>query len=180
VSPLLHIVCDRPEHLADFIRLNEIWIQEHFSLESADRALAADPGSIARAGGHTLCAVEEGRVLGAVALFRHGDHFELARMAVAPDCRRRGIGRTLAIAAIGKAADRGARKIILLSNTVLAPAMALYRSLGFQVIRTGQHPEYARCNVVMEKMLVERASPFRPAAPVQVPEVAGFRADPGE
>jgi hypothetical protein len=40
----MDIICDRPEHLAEFIRLNEIWIKEHFSLEPADRALAADPG----------------------------------------------------------------------------------------------------------------------------------------
>lgn len=150
--------CDRPEHLVDLIRLNELWINEHFALEEADRVLAADPQSIGRGGGHTICAIEDDRVVRAVALFRRDDeHFELARMAVDPACRRRGIGRALALAAIEKATERGAKKISLLSNTVLKPAIALYRSLGFRVVREGQHPEYARCNIVMEKTLGERA-----------------------
>lgn len=150
----MDIFCDRPEDLADLIRLNELWIKEHFSLEAADRSLAADPGSILRGGGHTICAVEDGRVVGAVALFQRGEqHFELARMAVDPDYRRRGIGRALALFALEKGLERGARRITLLSNTVLEPAIALYRSLGFRAVREGQDPEYARCNVVMEKTL---------------------------
>lgn len=150
----MEIICDQPEHLAEFIRLNEIWIKEHFSLESSDRALAADPGVIARGGGHTLCAIEDGCVVGVVALFRRGEEqFELARMAVDPTCRGRGIGRLLALSAIQKAIHRKAKTISLLSNTALGPAISLYRSLGFRVVREGQHPEYARCNVVMEKAL---------------------------
>ncbi len=156
----MDIICDRPEHLPDLIRLNELWIKQHFSLEAVDRALAADPQSIVRGGGHTICAVEDGRVVGVVALFRCDEgHFELARMAVEPTHRQRGIGRTLAVAAIGKAAERKATRITLLSNTILAPAIGLYRSLGFRVVREGQHPEYARCNIVMEKALGENALP---------------------
>lgn len=152
----MDIIYDRPEHLADLIRLNELWIEEHFALEDVDRALAADPGTIGREGGHTICAIEDGRVVGAVALFRRDDdHFELARMAIDPTYRRRGIGRALALSAIEKAAERGAKRITLLSNLVLGPAIALYRSLGFRVVREGQHPEYARCNIIMEKTLGE-------------------------
>jgi ribosomal protein S18 acetylase RimI-like enzyme len=162
----MDVICDRPEHLAEFIRLNEIWIQEHFSLESADRALAADPGAIARAGGHTICAVEEGSVVGVVALFRRGEgQFELARMAVEPNCRGRGIGRILALSAIQKAVGRKAKTITLLSNTALGPAISLYRSLGFRVVHTGQHLEYARCNVVMEKTL-GKGGPSQPSFPL--------------
>jgi putative acetyltransferase len=150
----MEIIYDRPEHLAEFIRLNEIWIKEHFALEANDRALAADPGSIARGGGHTMCAVKDGRVVGAVALIRRSeDQFELAKMAVDPDHRGHGIGRALALAAIRKAADRNAKTITLFSNTVLGPAISLYRSLGFRVVHEGPHPEYARCNVIMEKTL---------------------------
>lgn len=164
----MDIICDQPEHLPDLIRLNEIWIKEHFSLEAVDRALAADPQSIARDGGHTICAVEDGRVVGAVALFRGDEgHFELARMAVEPTRRQRGIGRALALAAIRKATERGATRLTLLSNTMLAPAIGLYRSLGFQVVLEQQHPEYARCNIVMEKALGESALPPQAISPGQ-------------
>lgn len=172
----MDIICDRPEHLPDLIRLNEIWIKEHFSLEAVDRALAADPGSIARGGGHTICAVEDGRVVGAVALFRWDEeHFELARMAVEPTRRQRGIGRALALSAIEKAAERGATRITLLSNTILAPAIGLYRSLGFRVVREGQHPEYARCNIVMEKALGESALSPQAISRGQGPKLVGKR-----
>ncbi len=168
----MEIIYDRPEHLTELVRLNEIWIKEHFSLESADRELAADPAAISRGGGHTICAVEDGRVVGVVALFRRGEEqFELARMAVDPNCRGRGIGRILALSAIQKAVQRKARTLSLLSNTALGPAISLYRSLGFRVVQEGQHPEYARCNVVMEKALLPTPS-FRPG---KIPGLAGKR-----
>ncbi|MFY9259724.1 MAG: hypothetical protein WAO71_04365 [Gallionella sp.] len=37
---------DNEHHCKDFVRLNEHWITEHFSIEGADRKLAADPFQI--------------------------------------------------------------------------------------------------------------------------------------
>lgn len=172
----MEIVCDKPEHLGEFVRLNELWIREHFSLESADRALAADPGAIARRGGHTLCALKGSCVVGAVALFRRADdEFELARMAVDPRYRGRGIGRALGLAALDKALGRGARLVHILSNTALTPATSLYRSLGFRIVRTGKHPEYSRGNVVMEKPLEQNQFPPPAVMLDAVPGLAGKR-----
>lgn len=144
------IESDRPDCFPDFIRLNEAWITEHFQIEAMDRDLSADPGRVLREGGHIFSATIDGIVIGVAALFRDGpDQFELARMAVDPAYRGRGIGRALALAALQKARDEGAIRVSLGSNTTLAPAIALYRSLGFRVVREGAHPEYARCNIVM-------------------------------
>ena len=141
---------DRPDCFSDFIRLNELWITEHFEIEAADRHLSADPGRIIREGGHIFSTIVDDIVVGVAALFRDGpDQFELARMAVDPAYRGRGIGRALALAALQNARDEGATRVSLGSNTKLAPAIALYRSLGFTVVREGAHPEYARCNIVM-------------------------------
>jgi ribosomal protein S18 acetylase RimI-like enzyme len=144
------IESDRPDCFPDFIRLNEAWITEHFNIEPTDRQLSADPGRVLRDGGHIFSATIDGAVIGVAALFRDGPHqFELARMAVDPAYRGRGIGRALAVAALQKARDEGATRVSLGSNTKLAPAIALYRSLGFTVVREGAHPQYARCNIVM-------------------------------
>ena len=141
---------NRPDCFADFIRLNEVWITEHFEIEAMDRHLSEDPGRILREGGHIFSATIDSIVVGVAALFRDGpDQFELARMAVDPAYRGQGIGRALAVAALQKARDDGATRVCLGSNTKLAPAIALYRSLGFTVVREGPHPEYARCNIVM-------------------------------
>jgi ribosomal protein S18 acetylase RimI-like enzyme len=150
LSQTMIIERDSPDCLSDFIRLNEAWISEHFEIEAMDRHLSEDPGRVLREGGHIFSATIDGIVVGAAALFRDGpDQFELARMAVDPAYRGQGIGRTLAVAALQKARDDGATRVSLCSNTKLAPAIALYRSLGFTVVREGAHPEYARCNVVM-------------------------------
>jgi|GEM_PF-354647 len=147
---------DIPAHFADFVRLNEAWISEHFSLEEPDAMLARDPGVIVRSGGHIFAAVIDGQVVGAAALFRHADgELELARMAVTPEHRRKGIGRALALAVIDKARAVGAPKITLLSNTKLSAAIALYESLGFLAVEQGDHPRYARCNIVMDKILID-------------------------
>ena len=141
---------NKPDCFPDFIRLNEAWITEHFEIEAMDRHLSDDPGRVLREGGHIFSATIDGKVVGVAALFRNRpDEFELARMAVDPAYRGRGIGRALALAALQNARDEGAARVSLGSNTKLTPALALYRSLGFTVVREGQHPEYARCNITM-------------------------------
>jgi ribosomal protein S18 acetylase RimI-like enzyme len=145
------IEIDNPGHCDAFIRLNEQWIGEHFALEEADRRLASDPFGIVREGGHILSLVEDGAVVGVCALLRgDGQRFQLARMAVDPRQRGKGHGDTLMVAALRQARADGAASVYLLSNTVLAPAIALYRKHGFRTVSEGTHPQYARCNIVME------------------------------
>src|SRR5262245_6520488 len=120
----MQIEIDNDRHCADFVRLNELWIKEHFALEGADQKLAEDPYQIVRDGGHLLSVVDGGRVVGVCALFRESsDRFELARMAVEPIERGKGYGDALIGAAIKIAREDGAKILYLLSNTVLQPAI---------------------------------------------------------
>ena len=145
---------DNVDHCDDLIRLNEQWISEHFAIEEADRRLAANPFKIVSDGGHIISLVESGRVVGVCALFKISkDRYELARMAVDPSERGKGYGDALITAALSRARDKGASSIYLDSNTMLAPAIALYRKHGFETVSEGPHPEYARCNIVMELRL---------------------------
>lgn len=145
------IELDNESHTNVFIRLNELWITETFALEEADRQLASDPYQIVREGGHILSLVEDGEVVGVCALLRESlTCFQLARMAVEPSQRGKGYGDILIQAAIAQARQRGAESIYLLSNTVLQAAISLYRKHGFETVREGRHPIYARCNIVME------------------------------
>jgi len=145
---------DNPDHCEDFIRLNEQWISEYFSIEERDRKLAANPFRIVTDGGHIISLVDNGRVVGVCALFKVSeDRYELARMAVEPSERGKGYGELLITTALDRARDKGASTISLGSNTVLASAIALYRKHGFKTVSEGPHPEYARCNIVMELRL---------------------------
>lgn len=146
------IELDNRRHCDDFVRLNLQWIDEYFGREDADRKMAADPFRIVADGGHIISLVEDGRVLGVCALVKEGEGcYQLARMAVAPEERGKGHGDALMDAALERARADGATRVYLLSNTVLEPAIALYRKHGFVTQAQDGHPAYARCNIVMER-----------------------------
>jgi GNAT superfamily N-acetyltransferase len=147
----------RPDHHAAFRDLNLAWIEAHFTLEARDRHELDDPqGHILAAGGQIFMAEVDGgagpgagEVLGTCALLAEPDGAcELAKMAVSETARGRGVGRALGEAAVAAARALGAPRIDLLSNTVLAPAIALYRALGFVEVPLPPS-DYARANIKM-------------------------------
>lgn len=148
------VLINQTQYLQDFIRLNETWITHYFRIEAVDRELARNPARIISDGGCIFTLLEDDQAVGVCALFKEDDGmFQLARMAVSPACQGKGHGDTLIGAAFAHLHEVGARRVYLLSNTILAPAIALYRKHGFTVLSEGQHPLYARCNIVMEKWL---------------------------
>ena len=151
----VHVVPYDASHHEAFRRLNEAWIARYFRLEEPDtRVLEAPQAQILDKGGHILVAVRDGEPIGVCALLRVDDTtFELAKMAVAEEARGLGAGFLLGEAANEKAREAGASRLILESNTVLEPAIALYRKLGFEEC-TGVPSEYSRCNIHMELRLV--------------------------
>jgi len=138
-----------------FRRLNEAWISRYFRIEEPDtRVLEAPQEQILDKGGHILVAVRDGEAIGVCALLRVDDAtFELAKMAVAEHARGLGAGYLLGEAAKAKARESGASRLILESNTILTPAITLYRKLGFTEF-TGVPSEYDRCNIHMELRLL--------------------------
>lgn len=140
---------------AAFKALNEAWITRYFQLEESDHRVLEDPDAhILAKGGHIFVALDGATPVGVCALIRMDDgaSYELAKMAVAERARGRGIGAKLGRAAIAWARGHGARRLYLESNTILEPAIRLYRRLGFIEI-AGQPSPYARCNIQMELRL---------------------------
>ncbi len=74
------------------------------------------------------------------------------KMAVSPKAQGKNIGWLLGRAAIECARAKGARSLYLESNTILKPAISLYRKLGFEKV-TGRATPYERCNIQMELIL---------------------------
>jgi N-acetylglutamate synthase-like GNAT family acetyltransferase/DNA-binding MarR family transcriptional regulator len=146
----------RPEHKNAFRRLNEEWISTYFKMEEADyKALKNPKDYILDKGGHISVALHESKVVGVCALIKMKDpeyDYELAKMAVSPTMQGKSIGWILGKAVIDKAKSMGARKIYLESNTMLKPAINLYKKLGFTKIR-GHYTPYERCNIQMELLL---------------------------
>ena len=144
----------RPDHRTAFRELNLAWIEAHFVVEARDRHELDDPeGHILSAGGQIFMAEAEGpggvEMLGTCALLAEPDgSFELAKMAVRAAARGHGVGRALGEVAIAGARARGASRVDLLSNTVLGPALGLYRALGFVEVPLPR-TDYVRANIKM-------------------------------
>jgi len=153
VHPRPVIVDFDAAHAAAFRDLNLIWIEDGFSVEESDRRVLDHPQvEIIDRGGFIFVAMVDDEIAGVCALIRSGPRlYQLAKMAVSPAIRGRGIGRQLANAAIDRARDKGAVAVELFTNTVLAPAMGLYESLGFKPA-VFEGAEHTRSNI---RMLLE-------------------------
>lgn len=144
----------RPDHRTAFRDLNVAWIERYFAVEERDRHELEDPERHILATGGEIFMAEVARagsveVVGTCALLVEPDGaLELAKMAVDERARGLGIGRLLGEAAIAAARARGARRVELLSNTVLGPAIGLYRALGFVEVPLPR-TDYARANIKM-------------------------------
>jgi len=140
-------------HQPWFEKFNRDWIEKYFWMEPIDFEVLRNPEEhIMKKGGTILMASIENEIAGTVALkFVMPGVYEFTKMAVDEKFRGRKIGKALAEAAIGKARELGAEKIILYSNTILGPAIELYRKLGFKEIPVDG--PYKRSNIKMELIL---------------------------
>lgn len=157
-SRTVEIVEYRQEYLAVFKRLNIMWINSHWSLEPHDlETLSSPEDSILSKGGCILVALRDGVPMGVVALCRMENSeydFEMAKLAVDPESRGTGLGEAICRAAIERAKSLGAKKLFLESNTLLKPAINLYRKLGFTELKE-YHPAYERGDIQMELIINE-------------------------
>jgi GNAT superfamily N-acetyltransferase len=148
-----------PKYLPAYVELNREWIEHYFKIEPMDIAQLQDAQkSILDPGGEIFFVIEDDEAVGTCAMVPHGPGcFELAKMAVNPSTRGKGYGDLLMKTAIAWARRKSAERIILLSNTVLTPAITLYNKYGFKTLHLGPHPDYERCNIEMELMLKSEA-----------------------
>lgn len=114
-----------------------------FSLcfQDFEAEMADFPGRYGGPGGCLLLARSGDRPVGAVGLWPlRGNVCEMKRMYVLPEARGAGLGRRLAVAIIAEGRRLGYRAMRL--DTVprlMAPAVALYRELGFREIPAYTH-----------------------------------------
>ena len=95
--------------------------------------LASLPGAYAPPGGALLLLVEGERALGCVALRRlDAETAEMKRLYLRPEGRGRGLGSSLAQAALAEARRLGYRRVRLDTVPGMEAAQAIYRTLGFQ------------------------------------------------
>jgi putative acetyltransferase len=108
-------------------------VAEALCFQNFDQELEALPGLYAPPGGALLIARDGAKAAGCVALRRlDGGSGEMKRMYVRDAYRGTGLGRRLALAVIDEARKRNYSRVVLDTLPKLAPAIALYRDLGFR------------------------------------------------
>jgi putative acetyltransferase len=149
------VVAYRGEWRSAFEQLNREWIETWFTLEEADREAFRDPvAEIIAPGGQIFFVVDGGEPVGTCAVLRHdADVHEIAKMAVAPAARGRGYGDLLMDAAVAFSRRSGARKVVIVSNTRLAPAIRLYEKHGFVRVPLDADSRYVRADIKLERVL---------------------------
>jgi ribosomal protein S18 acetylase RimI-like enzyme len=99
--------------------------------------------------------------LSTLALLSHGplgdDDAHIGEVGVVPDARRRGVARALMLRVEERARELGKTRLSLLVTTENAPAIALYRDLGYTVRRrtrwyAGRAVFGSRGALIMEKV----------------------------
>lgn len=141
----------KPKYKEAFRELNREWITTYFRMEKPDIEALDNPKKyILDRGGEIFVATVNDEPVGVCAMIPMSRKiYELAKMAVAPKARGKHIGWLLGQAVIKKAKELKADRLYLESNTILKPAIGLYKKLGFKKI-VGPPTPYERCNIQME------------------------------
>lgn len=139
---------------AHFERLNKAWLEKYFEVEALDERMLGNPAKFyIDRGGFIFFARLENSIVGTFALVKLGNNeFELSKMAVDEQFQGKKIGNHMLEFCIAKGKELGGKKLILYSNTKLAPAIHLYRKYGFVEVPM-DHSEYKRSNIKMERNL---------------------------
>lgn len=151
MSNQIEIVEYSDELATCFHDLNKKWLEKYFVVEPIDQEMLADPKKFfIDTGGYIFFAKVNGVVAGTFALIKVSDGiYELSKMAVDEKYQGKKIGNELLAFCLHKAKELQIDKIILYSNTILGPAIHLYRKYGFAEVPVG-NSEYKRSNIKME------------------------------
>lgn len=160
----MRVVPYEPRHREGFVRLNRAWIERSFRLEDNDLDLFENLDERVSDGAVILIREEGGEVVATcMASPLEGGAWELEKLTTAEGLRGRGIGTAMLRACLDEVRSRGARKVVLLTNSALRGAMGMYRREGFAEVPLDPSWGYDRADVQMELTLRDASSGRRPS-----------------
>jgi len=144
-----------PRDFRTFAELNIAWIKDLHHVEASDQHMYEHPEIYAQNGNSIFSIIVDGEVAGVCALKKDDqDEWELTKMAVDPKFQSQGIGKKLMdVVETYAKTELGLSRIYLISNTINAAAIRLYKRSGWTVTHEGPHPRYARADIAMAKYL---------------------------
>lgn len=148
----MEIIEYQEKYKKDFIQFNTDWIEDNFGyLEEEDI--------------YTFCHIEESLGKGAMIYFalekenvlatcmakpmKDDGTWEICKLASNKHISHKGAGSAVFEAAMNWAISHGAKKLFLLSNSKLKPALHIYEKFGFHKVELEDY-EYARGDIAFE------------------------------
>lgn len=154
ISKKVEIIPFSPDLKEHIKNLNIAWLEKYFKVEEKDKITLSNPQEeIIDKGGLIFYAKYNDEIVGTVSLMKVDDStFELSKMAVSDKAQGLGIGNQLLEYCISIAKENNIKTLFLYSNTILLPAIHLYKKFGFTEIPL-ESGIYARADIKMEKKI---------------------------
>ncbi len=154
----MHVVEYDAKYRQAFIDMNTAWIEKYFDhLEEEDIATFASLDEIVDQGAMIFFVIEGNDVL--AACMTHvliDDTWEICKLASNFNIEHKGAGSLVFKAAMDYAIAHGAKRLFLISNTILKPALHIYEKYGFYEIKLDDY-EYDRGDIAYEYIVKDAA-----------------------
>ena len=133
-----------------FRDLNIAWLKKYFYVEDHDSDVLENAKEyIIDNGGFIFFALINNKIAGTVALMNENQGFELSKMAVTPEFQGFKIGQQLVLYCIDFAKNKGWKKLIIYSSSILENAIYIYRKFGFKEVELEKDCPYLRSDIKM-------------------------------
>lgn len=118
-----------------FVELNIAWIARYFTPEQADYDVLDHVDELLEKGSMIYFAVEDDEVLATCMAMPLGDDvWEICKLAATGQYTGKGAGSAVFKASMDYAVKNGAKKLTLISNRRLKPALHIYEKFGFHEV----------------------------------------------
>lgn len=143
-----------PKYKNSFIQFNTDWIVDNFGcLEREDIETFDNIDEELTNGAMIYFAVENDVPLATcMAKPIDAETWEICKLASNKNKEHKGCGSAVFNAAMQWAADHGAKRLFILSNSKLKPAIHIYEKYGFKEIKLDDY-EYARGDIAFERLI---------------------------
>lgn len=149
----MEIVPYQTKYKQDFIELNLAWIEKYFKVEPQDVEMLNNIEQIIAAGAMIYFALEADTVIATCMVMPKNDQvWEICKLAADENYQGRGAGSAVLEACMNYAKNRGAKKLLIVTNTILSAAMHLYEKVGFREVPIDEIG-YERVDIQLEKIL---------------------------
>ncbi len=147
----MKIIKYQSKYKDDFVSLNKAWIEKYFKMEQEDYDVLNNVDELLKGGAMVFFAVENDTVLTTcMSMPLNNSDWEICKLAADEKYQDKGAGSAVFKACMDYAKKQGAKKLIIVSNSILKSALHIYKKFGFKEIPMDKTHNYERGDVQFE------------------------------